>query len=165
MPAPFPPQSAQTVGRHAPMPPGIFPPPQCSRVAGSADPCNDLKNTKTQNIYFKSSSRVTTRTQPGCKLVTNEKLKGACAMKRLAFVLAAALFALTAAPRRRKLQLPQNPPPHPKPPPNRQASPLRRRPAHSILTATAMRRMLSMMSCLPLMTSWTTSERTFTKTT
>lgn len=32
-------------------------------------------------------------------------------------------------------------------------------------TATAMRRMLSMMSCLPLMTSCTTSERTFTKTT
>ena len=31
----------QAVGRHAPMPPGIFPPPQCSRVAGSADPCND----------------------------------------------------------------------------------------------------------------------------
>ena len=31
-------------------------------------------------------------------------------MKRLAFVLAAALFALTACTPRRKLQLPQNPP-------------------------------------------------------
>lgn len=45
------------------------------------------------------------------------------------------------------------------------SKPAGRRPAHSILTATAMRRMLSMMSCPLLMTSWTISERKFTKTT
>lgn len=164
MPAPFPPQSAQTVGRHAPMPPGIFPPPQCSRVAGSADPCNDPKNAKTQNIYFKSSSRVTTRTQPGCKLVTNEKLKGACVMKRLAFVLAAALFALTGCTSAAETATAETfPVTEATAEPTSKPAAAETGPLYTY--ATAMRRMLSMMSCLPLMTSWTTSERTFTKTT
>ena len=71
-------------------------------------------------------------------------------MKRLAFVLATALFALTACTPAAETATAADPATTP---PNRQASPLLLRPAHSILTATAMRRMLSMMSCPPLMTS------------
>lgn len=66
-------------------------------------------------------------------------------MKRLAFVLAAALFALTACTPAAETATAADPATTPE--------------------ATAMRRMLSMMSCPPLMTSLPMSERKFTKTT
>lgn len=85
-------------------------------------------------------------------------------MKRLAFVLAAALFALTGCTSAAETATAETfPVTEATAEPTSKPAAAETGPLYTY--ATAMRRMLSMMSCLPLMTSWTTSERTFTKTT
>ena len=86
-------------------------------------------------------------------------------MKRLAFVLAAALFALTACTPAAETATAADPAATPDATAEPTSKPVAAETGHSILTATAMRRMLSMMSCPPLMTSLTIAERKFTKTT
>lgn len=74
-------------------------------------------------------------------------------MKRLAFVLAAALFALTGCTSAAETATAAEPATTPETTTEPTSKPAAAETGPLILTATAMRRMLSMMSCLPLMTS------------